>query len=152
MQIASKTAESARKSAKSGRNAAGKPRRGRPPGGLSLDHPPPPPRSVVDGAVESIQDAMAQLQVCTRKVSAMLEGGEYDDRLASHLSWLTRNMTGNLDAMRKQESAERMRLKSMTRAEEVELVKVWLDELPEQERAEIRAHLDQLGNGGGLLS
>jgi hypothetical protein len=113
---------------------------------------------VVEATISSIRSAMEQLERCTEHVKAMLDGtegkdgAEYDARLASHLSWLTRNMTGCLDAMRKQEAAERARWKSMGVAEEADLVRVWLDEAPEEQRAEIRAHLDELGAGGGLLS
>ena len=116
-----------------------------------MDRPSPPPRTVVDEAVESIRAAMVELQRCTARVQTMLGGPKYDERLASHLAWVTKQMSGNLDAMRKQEAAERKRWEGMTRAEEVEIVKSWLDELPEAERAELRAHL-AVAVGGGLLS
>lgn len=82
----------------------------------------------------------------------MLEGSEYDERLASHLSWLTKNMASCLDAMRKQEAAERARLKGMSRGEEVELVKVWLEESPIEVRQEIADYIGGMGNMGGLLA
>lgn len=101
--------------------------------------------------MEAIRDAMEQLRRCTAAVGVMLEG-EYDDKLASHLSWLTKNMSQCLDAIRKQEAAERARWKSMGVEEETGLVKVWLDEAPIGARAEIAEHLAGLGEGGGVLS
>jgi hypothetical protein len=114
-------------------------------------------KTVTQNAVEAIQDAMGQLRECTAHVEGMLKacraGGveEYDVKLASHLSWLAKNASQCLDAMRKQEAAERARWKAMGRGEELDLVKVWLDELDQQGRAEIREHLAGLAEGG-LLS
>lgn len=97
---------------------------------------------------------MKQLNRCTVAVQAMLDSpdAEYDRELASHLSWLAKNAAACLDAMRKQESAERARWKSMGLEDELQLVKVWCDEAPQQARAEVAEHLAGLSEGGGLLS
>lgn len=139
--------------------AAGTPKRkvGRPKGGVAMDQPPPPPRSVVEEAVDSIRDAISQIRACTERVRSMLDGdacskckrGAYDDRLASHLSWLARNMSANLDAMRKQESAERKRWTGSP-ADELEVVKVWYEEAPEEQRAEMRSFV--VVDSRGVLS
>lgn len=95
---------------------------------------------------------MEQLSRCTDKVQEMLNGEEYDWKLASHLSWLTRHMAANLDAMRKQEAAERLRWKTMSRQEELELIKVWLEEASVEDRQEIGQYIEGMGQGGGLLA
>lgn len=103
--------------------------------------------------MEAIRDSIEQLRVCTAAVKAKLAGmEEYDDRLASHLAWVTQKMASCLDSIRKQEAAERARWKTMGMDEETELFKVWLDECPAQSREEILAHLMALGRGAGLLS
>jgi len=110
------------------------------------------PRTVAEGTTESIGDAIEQLRACTKRVKAMLESGEeYDSQLGSHLAWVAHKMAGCLDAMRKQEAAERARWKTQGLDEETALVKVWLDECPQQARAAIREHLAGLAEGG-LLS
>lgn len=112
------------------------------------------PKTVLENAVGSIEDAMKQLNRCTVAVQAMLDSPdeEYNRDLASHLSWLAKNAAACLDAMRKQESAERARWKSMGLDDELQLVKVWLDEAPVNARAEVAEHVAGLAAGGGLLS
>jgi len=104
-----------------------------------------------DASVASIRDAVAALRGCAARARAMLKV-KYDDRLASHLSWLTKNMVANLDALRKAEKEARNRAAEFTRDEEVELVKVWLEELDVRNRRELRSYIDEIDRGESLLS
>lgn len=104
-----------------------------------------------DASVASIRDAVAALRGCAAKVRGMLKV-QYNDRLASHLSWLTKNMVANLDALRKAEKEARNRAASLTRDEEVAIVKVWLEELDVRSRKEVAEYITELSRSESLLA
>lgn len=121
---------------------------------------PKPTPGVITGAIllqtarrtvfEALQGVQANLEHVERQLQAKRDAGEYDTSLGSHHAWVTQKAVSLLGEVRKLEAHDRRAGEEMTPEEELALLKEHIRELSVDQRAGIRALLDELDEGGVL--
>lgn len=96
--------------------------------------------------------ACIALDSCVDRVTAMLADGEYDKDLASHLAWLTKQLAGVTDALRKLEAHDAKTVGTMSPEKRDELVMAYLQGLNPQRRAAVIQKLQAMQAQGSVLA
>lgn len=97
----------------------------------------------VEQAKASVERGAAMLDACIAKVSSMLEGEEYDDRLASHLAWCLDKQSRALATLRS--FGEKVKTQSLELTEEQRMraiAKYIATSIPVTKREYFRSLLD----------
>ena len=83
-----------------------------------------PDLSVLDRANAACDESVRTLQACVGRLTAKIEGSsKYDRQAASHLAWLTAQITSIMGELRQQEKATKRALTSFADDEIIEYVK-----------------------------
>ena len=113
-----------------------------------------------DALIEQVRatcrKAADQLDWCIEHVSAQLREqvenqGKYNDKLASHLSYLNGAVVSSLGELRKLDAGLRAQAKKLTPEQEHEAMLAYVRELPIERRLEIRHVLDELEGETSVL-
>ena len=103
-----------------------------------------------ESLLEKVRDTAAKatetLDVCITRVGEMLNNpdGPYNDKLASHLAYLTKYIAAVMESLRKLEAHDDKTVKGMSPAKKDALVQAYIADLPRDRRAALRAALDEL--------
>ena len=75
------------------------------------------------------------------KVGTMVmnDSGDYDDKMASHLAYLTKHIAQIMESLRKLEAHDANAVKKMPPAQQDKLVQAYIADLPKERRAALRA-------------
>jgi hypothetical protein len=107
---------------------------------------------MLDRTRSTMGKACLALDGCVDRVTGMLVGGEYDKNLASHLAWLTKQLAGVTDALRKLEAHDAKTVSQMSPEKRDELVMAYLAALTPERRAVVIAKLADMNRSGSVLS
>lgn len=92
------------------------------------------------------------IDACLDRCRTMLaEGEEYDDKLASHVAWVTKYMAGSLSELRQLEKHEQRMVDDMTPEELHRVVVAYVHELDPDGRQVFRELLDECEGQESLL-
>lgn len=107
---------------------------------------------MLDRTRTTMGKACVALDSCVDRVTGMLAEGEYDKDLASHLAWLTKQLAGVTDALRKLEAHDKVVVAKMSPEKRDELVMEYLRGLTPQRRTVVIAKLQEWNAPGKVLA
>jgi hypothetical protein len=106
---------------------------------------------MLDRTRATMGKACVALDACVDRVTAVLGDGEYDKDLASHLAWLTKQLAGVTDALRKLEAHDKAIVAKMSPEKRDELVMAYLKALTPARQRTIAAQLVEWSAPGKML-
>lgn len=97
--------------------------------------------------------ALDTLEQCVKITSAKLlaPGADYDDRLASHVSWLAKGLVATLEAARKLEATQTKAAKKLSPKETEALIRGYINELPKEKLTDLLRYVQELAPEGSVL-
>lgn len=107
---------------------------------------------MIDRAREMMSRSLIALEEAQKRALAQLaEPGDYDDKLGSHVAWVTRQVAEVTGALRQLEKHDR--LMSRTPEQRYQLVRAYVEhEASPLQRSELLGLLQQLDTGRSVLS
>ena len=106
-------------------------------------------RSTMDRAVQT-------LDRCVERVTEILEADEYNNKLASHLAWLAKQLAGITGELRKLEAHEEKISKNMSPEKRHAVVMAYLRSLPHHRQREVAEEIKRMiatvSTTGGMLA
>jgi hypothetical protein len=107
--------------------------------------------NMLDRTRATMGKACIALDSCVDRVTEMLAAGEYNKDLASHLAWLTKQLAGVTDALRKLEAHDAKTVGTMSPEKRDQLVIAYLDALTPERKTAVIARLQESTRAGGIL-
>jgi hypothetical protein len=108
--------------------------------------------SILDRTRVTLSKSCAALDACIDRVTTTLAEGAYNKDLASHLAWLTKQLAGVTDALRKLEAHDTKTVGQMSPEKRDQLVMAYLKGLPPQRQNAIADELRVMAAGESLLA
>ena len=107
--------------------------------------------SILDRTRATLSKSCSALDSCIDRVTQTLAAGDYNKDLASHLAWLTKQLAGVTDALRKLEAHDSKTVASMSPEKRDALVMAYLQGLTPERQVAVIAKLNEWSKRGGML-